>query len=97
VKFEFKVGDFVWAQKTNNDALYKAKIIAINGSQYLVRFEDNTEIYTNEDSLAIYVDCEKCTSNSVSHIDQFLESGDPTQLATGVCQALSLLSYSALI
>jgi hypothetical protein len=96
VKFEFKVGDFVWAKKTNNDTFYKAEIIAISGNLYLLKFEDGTEIYTNQDLFTIYFDCGKC-SIAKSDIDQFLDSGDNKLLVTGVCQALSLLSYGELI
>lgn len=105
IKYEYNIGDFVWAKKNINDTkLYKALIININNSIYTIEFvDDNTIINTQASSLLIYFDC-NCTydppiedvilSNqySAKTIDQLVSS-----TSTLACNLLSVLAATEII
>ena len=60
VKYEFHVGDFVWAKKYASDnMLYKGEIIEILDNNYTVKFDDVTQILSYCD-LIIYFNCDNC-------------------------------------
>lgn len=57
IKFEFYVGQYVYAKEGNNHYYSKGLIIAINDGLYSVQFEDeNIQIYTMNE-LRIYFPC----------------------------------------
>jgi len=58
VKFEFNIGDFVWAKKNRaDDTLYKAQIINIINDNYTVKFDDNVIQVFSYCELLIYFNC----------------------------------------
>jgi hypothetical protein len=71
VTYQFNIGDYVWANKSNDIYTYfKAQIIEILSNTYVVQFEDGTILATSVDNILIYTDC-NCTSNPPL-IDQIL-------------------------
>jgi hypothetical protein len=63
VKYEFKVGDLVWAKKSNDATYYeKATVTAVDNELNLltVVFSDQTEIIVNKCEVLIYFDCGNC-------------------------------------
>lgn len=64
VKYEFKVGDFVWAKKNPFDTtLDKGEIINIIDGIYTVKFDDNITKDFAYCDLLIYFNCDNCTPN----------------------------------
>jgi len=58
VKYEFNVGDFVWAKKFDSDVtLYKGVIINIIDDNYTVKFDDDIIRVISYCELLIYFDC----------------------------------------
>lgn len=58
VKYEFHIGDFVWAKKyETDDMLYKSEIINIDGDYYTVKFDDNITRVLAYCDLLIYFEC----------------------------------------
>ena len=80
VRYNFSVGDFVWAKKyTSDKKFYKAQIINIQDNVYTIKFsDDNTIIDTNICGLFIYFDCDcKCNCSCGSDFsieEQILEN-----------------------
>jgi len=103
VKYQFNVGDFVWAKKyTNDDILYKGEIINIVNGNYTVKFDDITQVLTYCD-LFIYFDCNCKTQLSITEL---LLSDFPyqTQIATEFttenniyCNLLNFVSTEGLV
>jgi len=55
--YGFEVGDYVYAKKNGNDFYNKAQVIAVNGNEYTIEFEDGT-VQTNEvHELLVYFPC----------------------------------------
>jgi hypothetical protein len=58
VKYQFNIGDFVWAKKfVSDDTLYKAEIINIINGNYTVKFDDDITRELAYCELLIYFDC----------------------------------------
>jgi hypothetical protein len=63
VKYEFNIGDFVWAKKFDSDSdFYKAEIINIVNDTYTVKFDDDITRDMSYCELLIYFDC-NCDGN----------------------------------
>jgi hypothetical protein len=95
VKYEYHIGDFVWALKVGDysETKYKAEIIEINGDIYTIKFEDGTTESVTANYISIYFDCTGCVSNTSKLTLYSLNSG------TGnvACQLLSSLSEGQLL
>lgn len=75
VKYQFNVGDFVWARKiATENILYKGEIISIDGESYTVKFDDITRIIYYCD-LIMYFRCDEC-DQSIS-LEKLLVSDFP--------------------
>lgn len=57
VVFRFGVGDYVYAIENGNDYYSRAVIIAINGDNYTIKFDDGTIEVQNINQLKIYFPC----------------------------------------
>jgi len=58
VKYEFHIGDFVWAKKIDSDStLHKAQIIDIINDNFTVKFEDDFIRILAYCDMLIYFDC----------------------------------------
>ena len=97
VKFEFHVGDFVWARKVGDVSgeLYKATITVITNGLYTIKFADGTTETVSSEYISIYYDCNGCISTESTSKFQLYsldsESGNTT------CALLSALSDGQLI
>jgi hypothetical protein len=97
VKYEYRVGNFVWALKVgdSSETKYKAEIIAINGDIYTIKFEDDTTENVTANYISIYFDCSGCTSSSSrSKSSIYSLNSDEGKVA---CQLLSALSEGQLL
>ena len=96
VKFEFHIGDYVWARKVGDSTmkLYKATITAIENSIFTVLFEDGTTENVTNEYISIYYDCTGCISQSTTNNDQ--EYTLNSDLVTASCTILSSLSEGIL-
>lgn len=104
VKYEFHVGDFVWAKKYATDNLLnKGKIINIDGGNYTVNFDDVTRILSYCE-LIPYFNCDDCTPQL--SLTEILLSDLPNQkqLATEFvadnniyCELLNLVATEGVI
>lgn len=58
-RYGFKVGDYVYAKKTGETYYNKAEVVSVVGTEYTIRFEDETEQSTNNvHELFVYFPCE---------------------------------------
>jgi hypothetical protein len=66
IKFEFQVGDYVWALRFSDNNFYKAQITAINNGLYNVQFVSDSFVESGltRNQIKIYYDCSKCGQNS---------------------------------
>lgn len=79
VKYEFHVGNFVWARKyTNDTTLYKGEIIKIDGDNYTVQFDDITRVL-DYCSMIIYFNCDNCNGFQIS-LEQILTAESSYQI-----------------
>jgi len=97
VKFEFHIGDYVWARKVGDVTmeLYKATITAIENGLFTVLFEDGTSETVNNEYISIYYDCKGCISQtSTTKLELYTLNSDAGNTA---CTVLSSLSEGALV
>jgi hypothetical protein len=97
VKYEYRVGNFVWALKMgdSSETKYKAEIISIENGIYTIKFEDGTTENVNANYISIYFDCSGCaSSNSTSKSSIYSLNSDEGVIA---CQLLSALSEGQLL
>jgi len=96
VKFEFHIGDYVWARKVgvSTMALYKATITAIENGIFTVLFEDGTSESVTSEYISIYYDCSGCISQSTTNAQSYTLNSD---IVTASCTILSSLSEGALV
>jgi hypothetical protein len=66
IKFEFQVGDYVWALRFSDNNFYKAQITAINNGLYNVQFVSDSFVESGltRNQIKIYYDCSNCGQNS---------------------------------
>jgi hypothetical protein len=97
VKFEFNVGDFVWARKIGDTTmeLYKATITAIENGLFTILFEDGTSETVNNEYISIYYDCSGCISQTTTTKVELYTLDSDT--GTTSCTILSSLSEGALV
>ena len=97
VKFEFQVGDYVYATKVCDDSgrQYKAQIISIEGEWYTVKFQDGTIEILPGCALHIYFDCSNCV-NPEYESDSMLYKLNSDQ-GTAVCEIFSALSDGQIV
>ena len=97
VKYEFQVGDFVWARKIGDITmeLFKATIIEIENDLYTIQFSDGSTETVTGNYISIYYDCSGCiSSNSTSKAELYrLES----ETGAVSCTLLSTFSEGALL
>lgn len=95
VKFEFHVGDYVWAIKNDdsNKQQFKAEIIEISDNIYTLKFEDGTIENVTGEHISIYFDCSGCVS-APSKLSLYSLDSDTGNVA---CQLLSGLANGQLI
>jgi hypothetical protein len=67
--YDFKVGDYVYARKDGNDYYEKAQVIAIDGDDYTVQFEDDSTQITNVSLLLVYFSCNCYIPTKPSQVD----------------------------
>jgi len=97
VKFEFRIGDFVWARKIGDISmtLYKATITAIENGIFTVLFEDGTSESVGSEYISIYYDCSGCISQSTtSKVELYTLESDTGGTS---CTILSSLSEGSLV
>jgi hypothetical protein len=103
VKYEFRVGDFVWAKKSNEDKLYKGEIISILDGIYTVNFDDNVTENFSYCNLYIYFNCDECIPNASLQESYFSDLPYQRQFASELsenniyCNILNFLSTESLI
>ena len=97
VKYQFHVGDYVWAIKVGDASgeLYKATITAITNGLFTIKFADGTTETVSGEYISIYYDCNGCISTESTSKFQLYsldsEEGNTT------CALLSVLSDGQLI
>jgi len=76
VVFKFGVGDNVYAIENGKDYYSHAVIIAINGGEYTIQFDDGTIEQQNENQLKIYFPCNcgEIPANAFNSISDFQSS-----------------------
>lgn len=92
VKYEFNVGDYVWARKDPDvNILFKAVILSIDENVYEIQFEDETIIYTTieESDIRIYFDC-SCSNCNESISDIYLRSFNTNELTSVICRLINV-------
>lgn len=97
VKYEYHVGDYVWASKIGDlsKEQLKAEIIAIDGGIYTIKFEDGTYEQVTSEYISIYFDCSGCVSASdTSKKTLYSLNSDAGNVA---CELLTGLSNGQLI
>jgi outer membrane protein assembly factor BamB len=97
VKYQFNVGDYVWARKVGDVSgeLYKATITAITNGLFIIKFEDGTIETVSSEYISIYYDCNGCISTSTTTKFQLYTLDSET--GTTSCTLLSSLSDGQLI
>ena len=97
VKYQFNVGDFVWAKKIGDlsTELYKATIIAIQNGLYTIKFENGTTETVSGEYISIYYNCDGCISSNLTSKEQLYTLNSDT--GSIACQLLSALAEGALI
>jgi len=97
VKYQFHVGDYVWAIKVGDASgeLYKATITVITNGLFTIKFADGTTETVSGEYISIYYDCNGCISTESTSKFQLYsldsEEGNTT------CSLLSALSDGQLI
>ena len=97
VKFEFQIGDSVWARKIGDTTmkLYKATITAIENEVFTVLFEDGTSESLTSEYISIYYDCNGCISQTTtSKLELYTLNSNAGNTA---CTLLSSLSEGSLV
>ena len=97
VKFEFQIGDSVWAKKVGDSTmkLYKATITAIENGIFTVLFEDGTSESLTSEYISIYYDCNGCISQATtSKLELYTLN---SEAAITACTVLSSLSEGSLV
>lgn len=97
VKFEFQIGDYVWARKIGDLTmeLYKATITAIENGLFTVLFEDGTSESVGSEYISIYYDCNGCISQTTTTKLELYTLDSDT--GTTSCTILSSLSEGSLV
>lgn len=97
VKYEFNIGDYVWARKVGDITmeLYKATIIAIENGIFTVLFEDGTTESVTNEYISIYYDCSGCISQTATtKLQLYTLNSDEVNTS---CAVLSSLSEGSLV
>ena len=97
VKYEFHIGDYVWARKVGDITmeLYKATIIAIENGIFTVLFEDGTTESVTNEYISIYYDCSGCISQTATtKVQLYTLNSDEGNTS---CAVLSSLSEGSLV
>lgn len=96
VRFQFRVGDFVWARKMGDFSgeLYKATVTGISNGLFAIKYENGVIETVSGEYISIYYDCSGCVSNSSSK--EKLYSLD-SETGNTTCELLTAFSDGQLI
>lgn len=105
VRYQFNIGDFVWAKKFESDStLYKAQIIDVIDAAYTVKFDDNTIKVIAYCDLFIYFDCSGCVPQlsikemATGSIQDQLTFADNFKAETNIyCETLNYIATEGLV
>jgi len=81
VKFQFQVGDYVWALRFSDNNYYKAQIILINNANsYNVRFVSDSLVENGltRNQIKIYYDCSGCGQTETEQLYPYYVDGVTT-------------------
>ena len=96
VKYQFQVGDLVWAKKVGDLSaqLYEARIIAIQNDLFTVKFADGTTETVGGEYISIYYNCSGCVSgNQTTKTSLYTLNSETGSLACTLVSSLAQVGF----